>query len=242
MPNRKRYVAIVEDNAADADRLLRHIARYQKETQNEFITTVFKNGLDFLDAYHPGYDIIYMDIELPGLDGMKTAKRLRMTDPYVGLIFITNMAQYAVKGYEVDALDFIVKPVEYFSFVEKMQKVFARLDRISDKRTYHMLELGSGELRKVACDDIYYILKDRNYIVYTTGDGEFRVRGTMKAIEQEFKDSDIVKCANGCMVNLRHVQKKVRNVVYVNGMQFTVTAPYYDEFTKLLMEYFRGAK
>ncbi len=242
MQKKTRHIAVVEDSEEDANVLLNHVAQYREETKEDVVCSVFHNGLDFLDDYRPVYDIIFMDIEMPHLDGMKTAKKLRALDPYVGLVFITNMAQYAIKGYEVDALDFIVKPVEYFSFVDKIRHIFKRLEKKGGKDTHYVLRLGPDSFRVLPFDDIYYILKDRNYIVYTTREGEFRARGTMKTIEPELEGTSIVKFANGSMVNLRYVQKKVRNSIFVNGAEFTVTRQCAKTFTKQFMEYLRGEK
>ena len=66
------------------------------------------------------------------------------------------------------------------------------------------------------------------------------MRGTLKEAEDTFAGSDIVKCAKGLMVNLRHVEQKVRNAVYIDGVQFTITKPYLESFTKAFMIYLKG--
>lgn len=65
----------------------------------------FRDGMDLVDDYHGGFDILLMDIKMKHLDGMKAARKIRSMDQAVVIIFITTMAQYAVAGYEVDALD-----------------------------------------------------------------------------------------------------------------------------------------
>lgn len=235
---RKRLV-IVEDDERDLRCILEHIDRYRDETGTDIETTVFRSGLDILDEYRPIYDIIFMDIEMPHLDGMNTAKRLREIDPRVGLVFVTNMAQYAIKGYEVRALDFVVKPVTYFAFKDKLEKYFRRLIEEKAYSASILLDLGSSSFQRLAVEDIYYVVKDRNYLVYTTREGEFRVRGTMRSAEETLAGTTVVKCANGCMVNLAHVRKKVRNTVFIGDMQFSVTAPNQEEFTRAMMRYLR---
>ena len=108
-------IAIVEDDDACRAQLEAYVRRYGGETGGEFQITSFSDGLDIAEDYRPIYDSILLDIEMPRLDGMTAAERIRSFDPGVILIFITNMAQYAIKGYEVDALDFVLKPVGYFS-------------------------------------------------------------------------------------------------------------------------------
>ena len=78
------------------------------------------------------YDIVFMDIELPGINGMEAAHRLREIDQQVILIFVTNMAQFAVKGYEVDALDYIIKPAQYGPLSIKLDRAAQRW-RAADK-------------------------------------------------------------------------------------------------------------
>ena len=115
-------VAIVEDDAGYANQLTEFLNRYGKENDEEIHLTIFRDGLDIVEDYQPVWDIILLDIEMPLLDGMSAAERIRALDPAVILIFITNMAQYAIKGYEVDAMDFVLKPVNYFAFNMKLHK------------------------------------------------------------------------------------------------------------------------
>lgn len=105
--------AIVEDTAQELEHLQNGLKRYSAERALPLNVTAFGNAADFLEHYCADYDIVFMDIELPGLNGMEAAHRLREIDRQVILIFVTNMAQYAVKGYEVDALDYIIKPAQY---------------------------------------------------------------------------------------------------------------------------------
>ncbi len=88
-----------------------YVRRYTRQYGTEFEVTVFADGVDILEDYRAVYDIIFLDVEMKHLDGMTTAERIRQMDADVILIFITNMAQYAIKGYAVGALDYVLKPV-----------------------------------------------------------------------------------------------------------------------------------
>ena len=121
-------IAIVEDDPQAAGLLTDYLDRYAQERGISCNSVIFNDAVDFLTGYKASFDLVFMDIELPGLDGMEAARRLREMDRSVILIFVTNMANFAVKGYEVDALDFIVKPVTYFPFSIKLDRAVKRLE------------------------------------------------------------------------------------------------------------------
>ena len=105
------------------------IGQYAQESGSQLDVTPFSDGAQVVEPYRPGFDIIFLDIEMPTLGGMPTAERIRLLDPDVVLIFVTNMAQYAVRGYEVDALDFVLKPVNYYQFSTKLARALQRIQR-----------------------------------------------------------------------------------------------------------------
>ena len=147
-------VAIVEDEAEIREQLMGYVQRYTRQYGTAFEVKTFADGLEILEDYRPAYDLILLDIEMKHLDGMETARRIRELDPDVMLVFITNMAQYAIKGYAVGALDYVLKPVPYFAFSQQLQKVEAQLRR----RTRHYLAVPvEGGLRRLDTSRIYYI-------------------------------------------------------------------------------------
>ncbi|WP_303926907.1 LytTR family DNA-binding domain-containing protein [Subdoligranulum variabile] len=110
-------VAIVDDEAAERQKLREYLEAAACRKNEEFCVDEFSSADAFLVQYRQGYDLVFMDIEFPqGQNGMEAARALRRMDSTVVLIFVTNIAQMAVEGYEVDALDFIVKPVDPMPF------------------------------------------------------------------------------------------------------------------------------
>ena len=112
-------IAIVEDDQGYRDTLFIYIKQYEQERDTAFEATPFEKADDFLAVYNGDYDIILMDIEMPGTNGMDAAEQIRKRDAQVVIMFITNMAHYAIKGYEVGALDFVLKPIQYLNFANR---------------------------------------------------------------------------------------------------------------------------
>ena len=120
-------IAIVEDDRVYAGTLQEYLCRYEKESGEIIQSTLFEDGEDIAVGYRAEYDIILMDIEMQFMDGMSAAETIRKVDEEVTIIFITNMAQYAIRGYSVNALDYVLKPVSYFAFSQRLDRAVSRL-------------------------------------------------------------------------------------------------------------------
>lgn len=140
-------VAVAEDNPKDRERLLSFLKQYGEEKHVQIEVTEYTDGSELLEQYRPCYDVIFLDVEMPQMDGMKAAEKIRETDEEVILIFITNMAKYAIRGYEVQALDYVLKPVKYQAFSVKMDKV----NRLAEKKKTRALPSKQVLPRTVSC-------------------------------------------------------------------------------------------
>lgn len=199
----RRVIAIVEDNPAEAETLKSHFARYAAAAGEEFDIRWFPCGDAFLDSYQPIYDLVMMDIDLPGISGMDTAKQLRLADRSVTLIFVTNLARYAAKGYAVDAMDFLLKPVSYPSFSGALQRALMRCRR--SRRSDLLINTSDGVYR-ISTDRVKYIEVINHTLVYHTTEGVIHASGNLKDIEGRLTAGQFVRCNRCYLVNLAFVR------------------------------------
>lgn len=122
-------IAIVEDEAHYKDQLAEFLRKFEQELGEHIEIATYADGDEFVEDYKAQFDIILMDVQMRFMDGMSAAEEIRKMDSEVVIMFITNMAQYAIKGYEVDALDYILKPISYFQFSQRLNRVIERMKR-----------------------------------------------------------------------------------------------------------------
>ena len=166
-----------------------------------------------------GHDLIFMDIDLPGINGMEAAQILRGYDEQTPLVFVTNLAQYAIKGYQVDALDFMVKPVAYDDFSLRMDRAM-RMVRRTSKGTV-AIPTPDG-IRVVRLDDVLYVDIVKHDLHYHLA-GEpnpLRVRGTITKVAEELAEKGFLKIAASCVINMAQVARiRATSVVMSDGTE-----------------------
>lgn len=236
MDNNHLHIGLLDDDVSSLEQLKEFIERKAQEEHICCEIDTFSESRVFLNRYTAAYDLIFLDIEMPGEDGLAVARTVRRSDPDVGIIFVTNMAQYALNGYEVNAIDFIVKPLEYFSFSYKFSKALSFCAKRQGKTFLMQRE---DEVFRVPLSEIYYFEKDRNYIVYHTRQGEFRRRGSLAEQETEFLKEGFARCSSGCIVNLAYVDKVSQDTVWVAGDPLAVSRSRRKELMDSLISYLR---
>ena len=166
-------IAVVEDDKNYIEVLRNYLKQYEGDSSQKIKVTVFSDGEDIVDGYNADYDIILMDIEMMFMDGMTAAGKIREMDNEVVIIFITNMPQYVMEGYKVDALDYVLKPLTYFALSQRIDRALSRLRRRSKR--YITISLKGG-MQKLDVSRIRYIeVQDHDSIIYTL-DGAYTTK------------------------------------------------------------------
>jgi len=229
-------IGVVEDDSASIDRLLSHLDRFQREHGERFHVGAFHDGVDVLEDYRPDWDILLLDIEMPRVDGMTAARRIREVDAEVVIVFVTSSPHYAVSGYEVGALSYLLKPVTYTAFAQEMERCLHQLRR--RERRHLFFTTSDGARHRVDIDDVLYVESVKHNAIIHTLDEDHTVVSTLKSLEIELADDGFFRCNSGYLVNLRHITGVDGNDCRVRGgIRLQISRPRKKDFLAALTDY-----
>lgn len=186
----------------------------------DLVIDTYTSGVKLLgavDTVH--YDLIILDIEMPGLNGIDTAKRLRKIEERTAIVFLTSHVEYALEGYEVNALRYLTKPAN----PEKLSELITYLveQKKKDKR---ILLRNSEDVEMVCVADIYYMEAQDQMIRVVTSKGEYRNRYNLGDYERELSACGLFRIHRGYLVNLGHVTRMMgREIVMEDGASLPVS-------------------
>lgn len=213
-------IAVIEDNARDLDQIQSFLSHYQQEHGTDCTVNTFRDPMRFLAEYRSDYDLVFMDIELPPFNGLDIARRLRDMDSVVALVFITNMEQCAINGYEVDALDFVVKPINYYRFSSMMNKALRNIAKRSEKE---LLIRSASRISRLPISQIYYVEIRDHLLIFHSSQGNLESWGKLSDIERELSEYDFVRCSSSYLVNLRHIVNVDGDTVHIDGDKLPIS-------------------
>src|SRR5699024_5708028 len=196
-------IAIVEDEESYISVLKEYLERYREECGEQIEAKIYHDVDEIAAFYRAQFDNILMYIEMKFINGMTAAEEIRKVDTAVSIIFITNAPQYAIRGYEVGALDYILKPVSYFTFSQKFGRAVAKLKKRSSRK--HITVPVKGGVMRMELSDIFYIESEGHNLLYHTKDGTSVSSGTMKSVETAMEGMDFSRINKCYLVNLEHV-------------------------------------
>ena len=228
-------IAIIEDDNLTNKEIQSYVEKFFNEKQKEFLIKTFDNAEAFINSYKPDYNLILVDINLPGIDGMNAIKEIRKNDSSVMVIFITSLAQYAIKGYEVGAFDFLVKPINYYSFSLKLNRAYQNLNNSLNST---IILNNKSSMKKIEISSILYIETNDHKLIFHTLDGLFETYGSMKSYVDILSKYPFELCNQCYYVNLKYVTEVIDNYVKVGNEKLLISRPRRPDFIKALNLYF----
>ena len=227
-------IAIVEDEDDAAATLGGFLDKYSHEYGCALTVSRYKDAVRFLTEFKSNFDIVFMDIELPMLNGMDASYKLRETDADVVLIFVTNMAQFAVQGYEVNALNFIVKPVKYFNFAQKLTRALKRAEENADGE---ICVNSNKTIVRLKTSKLKYIEVLGNNLLYHSETGIYKSYGRLKDVEIKLEKFNFVRCNNCYLVNLKYVTEIKSYVAVIGDEELKISRPKRKDFVRAVNNY-----
>lgn len=217
-------IAIVEDEEQASSTLKNMMEKYREENtpSSVFDISIFSSAEAFLADYRD-YEVIFLDIQMGGMNGMDAAREIRKRDENVMIVFVTNMSQYAIESYEVEAYDFILKPVTYGNFFMKFRRILKKLAHTSNEE---YISLNTRfETRKVKIKDILYIESYGHNIIFHLENGdEIKITGTtMNDWEKKLKDYYFIRINSGFLVNLKYTSAVRGEYVQVKDKELHIS-------------------
>lgn len=225
--------SIIDDEIDEARKIQAMLMKSIRNQNESAEVSIFQNAQFFLNTFTRGsYDMIFLDIQMPEMDGMTCAQEIRRRDSSVILIFITSMIQYAVQGYRVEATDYLVKPVEPALLAHSLHRALKHLNK-SQKLTIR----SSNGLYSLNADDLLYVeAVNHRVILHTTG-GSIQCTQTLTAIESQLQGSGFFRCHQGFLVNMRQIQHVDGNDLFIADNAIPISKYRRREFMQELTAY-----
>lgn len=230
-------IGICDDDEKFLNMIYVNITYFVEEYARDYEVYMYNSAESLLEDNYKKFDILFLDVEMYGMNGMELASKIRENDKHVLFIFITAYINYAPEGFVVSAFRYIIKPVTYEQLVIEL---LAAENVLKNKKRVYLLLRESGKNIYVNGDDIYYIESQRNNLVFTLGDRKIVNKGTIK---------DLLKCLNhqfcqvhrSYIVNFAKIKGRDKNdLIMENGQNIPVSKYRLQQFEKKYANYWKN--
>ncbi|MBQ8566203.1 MAG: response regulator transcription factor [Clostridia bacterium] len=233
----KLNIAICDDEQIQIDNLNKMVSEWAMSEGVSVNLKSFHSAESFMFEYseNKSFDILLLDIEMSGMNGIELAKKIRQDNGRAAIIFITGYPDFISEGYDVSALHYLMKPVKFEKLTEVLKRSVSNMEAEPPS-----LVIEGKELLRVFFKDIIYAESDGHYVVLKTVKGEHRIRMTIPEIAEKLTEG-FFRCHRSYVVGLKYVQKITKASVFLsNGTELPLGKGQYDEMNRQLIGYLRG--
>ncbi len=229
-------IAIVDSSLSDAERLIEYISKYLTHDSIAFNCVHFDDGIKFLES-DVLFDIVFMETELPYRNGFSVAEAMRGSDKYISLVFYTSNREDAIKGYDLEAVDYLLKPLEYDDFSVHFKHILkrSRIDTAADEG--NILIKTKKKIVNVRLDNIVFVEVNGHSCVYHLVDNEIKVTDRLFRVAQILSAHNFEYCNTCYLVNLKHVNRIEDGYAYVGAASLKISRGKSKIFLDKLTEY-----
>ncbi len=229
------HIAICDDEKDFVTHLTKLLKQYACETDEEIKVSAFYDGMELIDGYDTTIDLIFLDIQMKLVDGLRTAERIRQMDEKVGIIFLTTLTQCALEGYKYQAANYIIKPMKYVRLKAELEQWRKRSQRHDRPAIVVANDFGKY---KIFLNTLQYVETfNRNLLLHTEQENIICYR-SMKELEQELAAHGFVRCHTSYIVNLFFVKGVNKlEITLVTGETIPISQPRRKQFMEQLAEY-----
>ncbi len=207
-------IALVDDNKTYLNDVKQMIALFFEGREDSYTLEVYDSGLSFIANYQPNYDVVFLDIEMPHMSGIEVAEFIRKSSDLTLIFFVTNMPQFAAKGYEVNAFDYLIKPVAKEMLFRKLEEA---LQTIKDREDLTIIIPGDDGGVILNAKDIVCVEVMDHWLYFYTIKGTYKKLGSLKETEEFLQEAQFVRCNKSSLINLIYVTRMKTDFVELEG-------------------------
>ena len=229
-------IVICDDDQSFIQDLKINLERYAADTGREFCFFEFHDGIELLENYQPDFDLIFMDIKMEKLNGLKTAEEIRKTDSTVGLFFLTSLSQYVWKGYEYGAINYLLKPMKYGRLKMELDRFFSRY--LGREEGYLSFSNDNGKYKVLYKNLRYAETQKRNVLLHFDGQEQVIYKNMKEIASLLEAQRQFARCHASFIVNMAYV-KSVENLeaVLTTGERVPISQPKRKKFMAKLADF-----
>lgn len=229
------HIAICDDEKVFVSHLTKLIDQFASEKELHIKVTVYYDGYELVEKYDTSIDLIFLDIQMTYMDGLKTAGRLRQMDSKVGIIFLTTLPQYALEGYQYQATNYIIKPIQFVRLKHELDN-WIEHHRKQDNPFFHISN-DTGQY-KLFLKNLQYVETFNRKLLFHTEEENIICYKSMKEVEQELQDKGFVRCHTSYIVNLFYVKGVQKlEIKLITGETIPISQPKRKQFMEQLTAY-----